>query len=51
MKQQRTIEESYKSKEIRNFYQGARKARGAQQKTTTYLRKKNGELIEKLKRT
>jgi NAD+--asparagine ADP-ribosyltransferase len=53
-KKLRTIEESYKNKETRNFYQDARKARETQQKTTTYLRKKNGEWIgkveEKLKR-
>jgi hypothetical protein len=54
MKKLRIIEESYKNKEIKNFYQDARKTRETQQKTTTYLIKKNGELIgkveEKLKR-
>jgi flagellar motor switch protein FliG len=54
MKKLRTIEESYKNKEIRNFNQDARKAREIQQKTIRYLKKKNGELIgkieEKLKR-
>ncbi|KAJ3619356.1 hypothetical protein MTP99_005044 [Tenebrio molitor] len=54
MKKLRIIEESYKNKEIWNFHQDARKTRQTQQKTTTYLRKKNGELIgkveEKLKR-
>jgi hypothetical protein len=53
-KKRKFNEESYKNKEIRNFYQGTRKAREAQEKTTTYLRKKNSELIgnveEKLKR-
>jgi hypothetical protein len=54
IKKLRIVEESYKNKEIRNFYQDVRKIRETQQKTTTYLRKKNGELMgkveEKLKR-
>jgi hypothetical protein len=54
MNKLRTIQESYKNKEIRNFYQDARKTIETQQKTTTYLRAKNGELAgkveEKLKR-
>jgi hypothetical protein len=54
MNKLRTIQESYKNKEIRNFYQNARKTIETQQKTTTYLRAKNGELAgkveEKLKR-
>jgi ribosome recycling factor len=54
MNKLRTIQESYKNKEIRNFYQDARKTIEAQQKTATYLREKTGELAgkveEKLKR-
>jgi predicted nuclease with TOPRIM domain len=54
MNKLRTIQESYKNKDIRNFYQDARKTIETQQKTTTYLRAKNGELAgkveEKLKR-
>jgi hypothetical protein len=53
MNKLRTIQER-KNKEIRNFYQDARKSIETQQKTTTYLRAKNGELAgkveEKLKR-
>jgi hypothetical protein len=49
-KKLRTIEESYKNKEIRNFYQDARKARETQQKTTRYLKKKNGEFIGKVEK-
>jgi hypothetical protein len=41
------MEENYKNKEIRNFHQVARKSREVPQKTLTYLRKKNEELIER----
>lgn len=49
-----TIEEKYKNKEIRNFYQGAKKLREIGQKVPAYLKNKNGDLIgstkEKLNR-
>jgi hypothetical protein len=44
MKKLRTMEESYKNKETRNFYQGARKAREAPQKITTYRKRSTKNL-------